>query len=475
MIEALNYISEVVFCSFNNLENPDSIKLKNITKREHDISRQRIECVKKDTEKLLSNDKTVLQELQTIKELLLEPKDNKILSDSGNLKETDVERIISGKYDLILSAKKQDDYFRVIADIKIDISTFKFNTFEEYVSYLRFSGKTAEFGVCSFSLIDSKNIVVHKYEDTTYNGMKIRLPEIYVKQAPVTDVDISFMKVVVTPKFDYESFQIENENGEIIIPNRQYKIERDIQGDNLYIHLLDKQTEHSCKVNLRVCVKNTNPLISTTDLSIIQHDDATAISNVEFFNTIHKMSTAKELVARRLSDGELLFVSQDVKCFQGDLLDNLDLKLSFYSNLVKLERKLNVKFNVPKVIEADEVLNVEQILKVLEDGVATLRTGKVTLNSNGIDFVDSDAIEKLTYAKEVMFLCYYRNITALDLELPVAEYFRIVMFSNDLHFNDNGDIVMNCHHAYVYNETLATLTENEIIENLAHGVLMIKD
>ena len=340
---------------------------------------------------------------------------------------------------------------------------------------MRFSGKTAEFGVCSFALIDSKNIVVHKYEDTTYNGMKIRLPEIYVKQAPVTDVEISFMKVVVTPKFDYESFQIENENGEIIIPNRQYKIERDIQGDNLYIHLLDKQTEHSCKVNLRVCVKNTNPLISTTDLSIIQHDDTTAISNVEFFNTIDKMSTAKELVARRLSDGELLFVSQDVKCFQGDLLDNLDLKLSFYSNLVKLERKLNVKFNVPKAIEADEVLNVEQILKVLEDGVATLRTGKVTLNSNGIDFVDSDAIEKLTYAKEVMFLCYYRNITALDLELPVAEYFRIVMFSNDLHFNDNGDIVMNCHHAYVYNETLATLTENEIIENLAHGVLKIKD
>lgn len=133
------------------------------------------------------------------------------------------------------------------------------------------------------------------------------------------------------------------------------------------------------------------------------------------------------------------------------------------------------KISLLKVIEADEVLNVEQILKVLEDGVATLRTGKVTLNSNGIDFVDSDAIEKLTYAKEVMFLCYYRNITALDLELPVAEYFRIVMFSNDLHFNDNGDIVMNCHHAYVYNETLATLTENEIIENLAHGVLMIKD
>ena len=44
-----------------------------------------------------------------------------------------------------------------------------------------------------------------------------------------------------------------------------------------------------------------------------------------------------------------------------------------------------------------------------------------------------------------------------------------------LHFNDNGDIVMNCHHAYVYNETLATLPENEIIENLAHGVLKIKE
>ncbi len=473
VIDALNYISEVIFCSFNILENADNIKLKNIIKREHDITRERVECIKKDTEKLLSNVQTALQGLQTNKELILEQKTNSILNNSGNLKGSDVERIMSGKYDLVLSAKKQEDYFKLIADIKIDISTFHYNTFEEYISYLRFCGKTAEFEICSFALMDSENIVVHKYEDTTYNGMKIRLPEIYVKDAPVTENDMSSMKVVITPQFDYESFQIENENGEIIIPNRQYKIEREIQEDKLYIHLLDKQTEHSCKVNLRVCVKNTNPLLTTTDLSIIQHDDTTAISNVEFFNTIHKMSIAKELVARRLSDGELLFVSQDVTCFQGDLLDNLDIKLSFYSNLVKLERKLNVKFSVPNIIEADEVLNVEQILKVLEDGVTTLRTGKVTLNSNGIDFVDSDAIEKLTRAEEVMFLCYYRNITALNLELPVANYFRIAMFSNNLHFNDNGDIVMNCHHAYVYNERLATLSENDIIENLSHGVLKI--
>ena len=475
VVDALNYISQIIFCSFNELENADNIKLKNIIKREQDISRQRIECVKKDTEKLLSNDQITHHKLQTITELLLEEKGNSILSNSGNLKESDVERIISGKYDLILSAKKQEDYFRVVADIKIDISTFNFNTFEEYVSYLRFSGKTAEFEVCSFALIDSQDTVVHKYEDTTYNGLKIRLPEIYVKEAPVTENGMGLMKVVITPKFDYESFQIENENGEIIITNRQYKIEREIKDDKLYIYLLDKQTEHSCKVNLRVSVKSTNPLLTTTDLSIVQYDATTAISNVEFFNIIRKMSIAKELVARRLSDGELLFISQDAKCFQGDLLDNLDLKISFYSNLLKLERKLNVKFNVPNVIEADEVLNVEQILKVLEEGVTTLRTGKVTLNSNGIDFVDDNAMEKLTCAKEVMFLCHYQNITVLDLELPISDYFRIVMFSNNLHFNDNGDIIMDCHNAYVYNEKLATLSENEIVDNLSRRILKISN
>ena len=32
---------------------------------------------------------------------------------------------------------------------------------------------------------------------------------------------------------------------------------------------------------------------------------------------------------------------------------------------------------------------------------------------------------------------------------------------------------MNCHHAYVNNERLATLSENDIIENLSHGVLKI--
>ena len=44
-----------------------------------------------------------------------------------------------------------------------------------------------------------------------------------------------------------------------------------------------------------------------------------------------------------------------------------------------------------------------------------------------------------------------------------------------LYFNDNGDFVMNCRYSYVYTETLAMLAENEIIENLAHDVLMIKD
>lgn len=75
--------------------------------------------------------------------------------------------------------------------------------------------------------------------------------------------------------------------------------------------------------------------------------------------------------------------------------------------------------------------------------------------------------------KNTALLYYYKEIAVLNVKIPAESYFRVVNFIKSMHFDDEKNIEMKCTKAYIYNEKLATLSETEIINNLANGRMYI--
>lgn len=144
----------------------------------------------------------------------------------------------------------------------------------------------------------------------------------------------------------------------------------------------------------------------------------------------------------------------------------------FYKKLRKLENDFNVRFNIPETIDEEDITNVFEICDLLEKGVVKTSGGKITIKSDQIQ-IEQGSIEDLIKQKYIALMYHYQKIEVLNVELPIANFLRIVHFSDDMSLNSDGDIEMNCNRVYAYNEKKATLTEAEIINNLANEKLVI--
>ena len=102
-------------------------------------------------ERIIEDKENLSRDVHEIKDgvqqiLLSQEKGNRIIN-TGTLSEEDIELIQDGNYSIKLAAKTQEDYFCISTKIKVKLSEFNFDSFEEFISYLRFTGKQAEFEV----------------------------------------------------------------------------------------------------------------------------------------------------------------------------------------------------------------------------------------------------------------------------------------------------------------------------------------
>ena len=174
----------------------------------------------------------------------------------------------------------------------------------------------------------------------------------------------------------------------------------------------------------------------------------------------------------------LLVVEKDRIVMKGSLQNDKETEKclketrKFYKKLRKLENDFNVRFNIPETIDEEDITNVFEICDLLEKGVVKTSGGKITIKSDQIQ-IEQGSIEDLIKQKYIALMYHYQKIEVLNVELPIANFLRIVHFSDDMSLNSDGDIEMNCNRVYAYNEKKATLTEAEIINNLANEKLVI--
>lgn len=474
--EILKHLFDVTFKCFNNLVDPENIMLKNIVQYDGDRTRECISGVRKTADKILKNMDQLSEEFYELKEEISSHFNQRGPGEDWNnlgiLSPEDIELISSGEYNIKVEAQCFENYFTVFSEIKISLTTFQFENIEDYISYLRFSGKIGEFEICRFEIIDYKGISRQKYEDKSYKGLRISLPELYIKEIELAKMEFAEMKVMVRPNFDYLCFQLENDEGDIIIPEKNYKIERERRDNSVVAHMLDTSTRGQIIVNFHVEIQNDPMLKTTTTVQVLQRDSKKVSSNIEFCNVMEKIANADGIVARDVGDDRIIMQASGTFPLEQEFVDTLQQRRDFYKKLKKLENRFNLQFHVPHNVENREITNVDQIIELLDKGVIKTDNAEITMHQSEIK-INSGTINDLIGTVGYVFLWYYQKITIWDVEIPVSDYFKVVTFTDKILLDDNNDIKIFSRSSYIYNEELAELYQKEVIDNLANGKMMI--
>ena len=467
-------ISKKAFESFNELRDPENIKLKNCVIKEIHENRYQIIKLQNNMERTIEDKENLSRDVHEIKDgvqqiLLSQEEGNRIIN-TGTLSEEDIELIQDGNYSIKLAAKTQEDYFCISTKIKVKLSEFNFDSFEEFISYLRFTGKQAEFEVYHMRIENHNGKIIKEYKDENYKDFSINLPLVYVREVELNKFNFQSMRVLIKPQFDYIKLQLENEEGDVLVPNKKYKIERENKGDSIVAHMLDEFSDGQLITNFEIEISSTDPLRIVTRIQINQRIQGRVSGTIELYNLLEKIYSSEEVVGRDIEKdrivmkGSLPNDKETEKC--------LKETRKFYKKLRKLENDFNVRFNIPETIDEEEITNVFEICDLLEKGVVKTSGGKITIKSDQIQ-IEQGSIEDLIKQKYIALMYHYQKIEVLNVELPIANFLRIVHFSDDMSLNSDGDIEMNCNRVYAYNEKKATLTEAEIINNLANEKLVI--
>ncbi len=474
----INYIMQQAFLSFNELVDVENIKLKNIIMLEGDKVQNCVKAVQKDFEKILvMQDETAskMDQLMCQQETILSNINRNSSENIGELKPSDIKMLESGRYRVKVSAKNTEDYFKILADVKINPREFQYETFNEYIAYLRFAGETANMSVCSFTIVAANGTVVQKYEDTSYSGMKISIPVVYVKEVELGDIEFSSMMVCIKPEFDYQDIQIEGEDGTVFVPTRNYQIRRKIQDGKVCISLVDQSSTGRLLVNYVITVVDIKRLCTTTSVAITQRNENSVSSNLEFYKLLKQLKDADSLIGRDVLKETDVFKSSGFNCHMDTAFEYLDEKIKFYTQLLRLERMYNLHFNVPSVVEYEEIVNVEQITKIINGEIVKTQVGELTIQAESIDLANEGTLEDLAKMQTIGLLFHYQKITVFDVELPITDFVRMVVFAKNIRLCEDGSIKMECYSSYAYNEKVASLSDSEILDNFANGRLLIKE
>lgn len=472
----LAYISKKAFESFNELKDPENIKLKNIMIKEARQNRYEIINIKDNTERIIKDSgtlsKTIYEIQDKVDRILLSQEEGSKIINTGILSKDDIELLQTGNYSIKLIAETEEDYFSISTEIKVKLSDFNFDSFEEFISYLRFTGKQAEFEIYRIQIKDHKGKLINEYKDESYHDFSIGLPLVYAKEIELKKLNFQNGRVLIKPQFDYIKLQFENEEGDVLIPNKKYKIERENKGNSIVAHMLDVFSDGQLITNFEVEIYNVAPLRIVTRIQINQRDVGRLSGAIELYRLMENIYESEEIVGRDLGKDTIVMRGKGFSPNDEEVISSLKERRIFYKKLKMLENTFDVRFNIPEIIEKEDIVNVLQICDLLDQGVIKTGGGKLTIKPDQIQ-IEQGSFEDLLQHKNIVFLYHYQKIQILNVEIPIANYLRVVKFSNNVSLDSSGNIELNCSHAYVYNEKKATLSESEIINNLANGQLKI--
>ncbi len=269
----------------------------------------------------------------------------------------------------------------------------------------------------------------------------------------------------VEPEFIYRRLELLDEKERIIVPARNYKIERSQDGEITTTAFVDQDGAPYTSVNYYIRYDEKAKKIVDAGVKIHRVSD-TLSACVEYYEIEERMASSKTALCREL-DHQLVLFKVGVSAKSGSkkkAQNEAQRYKELFRRMVFLESYFHVTFQFPEVVTPFEAKSVFMLYNLVQRGVAESPLYRLNLNSP-LDIDDPN--------KSGVIFANLSDSVIMGAEFDYSEkQYVIINFIEEIKHSEEGYYV-DIKKSYVYDEARATLTQEEIVNNFLKGSIVI--
>ncbi|HEX9063383.1 MAG TPA: hypothetical protein VF941_24695 [Clostridia bacterium] len=320
---------------------------------------------------------------------------------------------------IILNSSTDKPLFKISLTVKLvgDISNFL--TFEQYLSYLMFTGEDQVFDVVEFKLQNAIDESVYTNIIQDYYGPIYKLPPLYaysIESFPSTDEmkDMEMKIKLISPK-DSMKISLQNEENDIIVDSKIYNINRKkLPNGDLEVIWNDASTNHDVVVTLtnifRINKSIEDTKVISSNINISNINDKTALGRLKYHKILKRLISSKKIIYRNADSGSYIGECRGIKS-EIDI-DFIEKKIEIYNQLITIQDYFHIIFTMPDSFDFELVDGIRQVYEMILHGKTRISGYNFTFDKSKIGSQDEFKI-----GSAIMVTACFRTIELLDQEL----------------------------------------------------------
>ena len=272
-------------------------------------------------------------------------------------------------YEIHLNSINGKPLFTVSLTVKYAGTISKFQTAQQFLSYLSFTGKSGSLEVVEIWVNNEVTEETFCYYKKQYDGPVCKLNDFEVasvSQLPDKE-NLSQENIIISvqPPIDTQFVTVENEDGEILIDNLRQGIFRQpqINGD-LKVTLRDLREGISVTSDF-INIFHNNMIISSS-IHLENNNSRTVSGWISYFSLLKRLRLSENLIFRDKKTGQFYGKCSGINSDMS--LDQIDNALALYKKLQKIQDENSIIFSMPQQFNDGNVTNINMLYDLYTKG-----------------------------------------------------------------------------------------------------------
>ena len=314
----------------------------------------------------------------------------------NNISEKECILKLNDKYDVTLTSKSEDVYFKIQLTAKMSDNLHDYSTFDDFFKHVFFTCRDEKVEICSYKVTNESGEILEEYRDENYYGPTLRIPDIFDNTYSITDDDKSKTVLSIVPPKIIFRINLEDEYGNILMENLELQVSRELlTNGNIRITLND--IRKNAMVNITIFIEsasiddnsNYNIISSSTNLKISDYTNPK--HQLHYFSLIGKVLDKNILIIDSNTHEQIGMLGGIA--WDADLtVEKICIIKEFYQHIIYLENELKIKISIPEVITMDNIENVKELFNLAKTGFYQKNDKGSTLNLYGVTLSVSNEV-----------------------------------------------------------------------------------
>lgn len=397
-----------------------------------------LNCVNKGFKEIIKTSKqsnmTVLNLSNEIKKLT----DNNISDKECALK-------LNDKYDVTLTSKSKDVYFKIKATAKISDNLQSYSAFDDFYKHILFTCKDEAVKICSYKIINENGETLDEYCDENYYGPTLRIPDIYIDTYTITNDNISKMILNIVPPKIIFHVNLEDEYGNILMENLELQVSRELLSNgNIRISLTDIRKNAMINITLifesSPIEENSKYKIVSSSTNLKKSDYTDPKCQLSFFTLLEKMIDKTVLIVDVNTHKQIGMFGEIT--WDTDLtIEKITFLKEFYQNIIYLQNELKIKINIPEEIAIEDMENIKTLFNLVKIGFNLNNDKGNTITLSGVNLLNNN---DECIGKKYAFMFSFERFKIFGQEIKLIENINFFLPNGICKNIDNEKISLEC-------------------------------